>query len=103
MTLRRVIYEDGGKITMRRHESVDAFAGRRIVTSGDDAKPVPSRTALWLTTAFLAATWTPQLQASDLGRSTAPSALLAQTATGDPPELPTAEGWDREKAEMLGR
>ncbi len=89
---------------MRQHESVASLGEKRIVTSGDDAKPVPGRTApLWLTAAILAATWTPQLQAQDLGRSPDTSARLAQVATGDPPGSRAAEGQDHQNAEMLGR
>ncbi len=89
---------------MRQHESVASLGEKRIVTSGDDAKPVPGRTApLWLAAAVLAATWTPQLQAQDLGRSLDTSARLAQVATGDPPGSRAAEGQDHQNAEMLGR
>lgn len=83
---------------------MDAFGGGRVVTSGDDARPVPGRTAaLWLTTAVLAATWTPQLQAQDLGPSPDTSARFERLATGDPPESRSAEEQDRQAAEMLGR
>ena len=73
---------------MRRHGSVDAFGRRR---------------PLWLTAAFLAATWTPELQANDFGRSSDTSARLAQAVTSDAPESQAAEGQDHQQAEVLAR
>jgi septal ring factor EnvC (AmiA/AmiB activator) len=110
---------------MRRQGNVDALGSGRIVIPGDGVNPLfgievraqkpafgqksarhlsPTRSAaLWLTAAFVAATWTPDVQAHDIGRSGDASARLAQTSTSDPQGSQAAEGQEHQKAEMLAR
>src|SRR5262249_47911618 len=111
---------------MRREGNVDALGTGRLVISNDDASAAcglevrPDKAPLarnqmkclrraqrivplWLTAAFLAATWASDVGAIEFSRSDDTSARLAQAPARDPQELQAAPDHGQPKAEMLAR
>src|SRR5246127_3732585 len=76
-----------------------AFARRLVMRPPPAARSAP----LWLTAAFLAATWASNAQANDLSRSGDTTARLAQAATRASQEPQATADQDKQEAEMLAR
>jgi hypothetical protein len=86
-------------LTTLVHSDKTAFARPRVMCLPPAARSAP----LWLTAAFLAATWASNAQANDLSRSSDTTARLAQEATRASQEPQATADHDQQEAEMLAR
>jgi septal ring factor EnvC (AmiA/AmiB activator) len=86
-------------LTTLVHSDKTAFARPRVMCLPPAARSAP----LWLTAAFLAATWASNAQANDVSRSGDTTARLAQEATRASQEPQATADHNQQEAEMLAR